>query len=105
MNVRIKENSWLAKIAAKRLREKQAAFVLGSTIYLWNVSKENFLANQKWLRHELAHIYQFKQYGFFTFIFLYLKETSRKGYRQNKFEVEAREKEIERNLIERFVFK
>jgi hypothetical protein len=95
MHIRIKENSWLARIAASRLRSKQVAMVLGSTIHLHNTTREEFLQNKRWLRHELAHVRQYAQHGFLRFLFLYLLESVRKGYRNNRFEVEARMKEGE----------
>ncbi|WP_262511711.1 hypothetical protein [Adhaeribacter pallidiroseus] len=36
---------------------------------------------------------QFKKYGFFRFLWLYLIESIKVGYFQNKFEVEARQAE------------
>lgn len=90
LTYRIKENSLVARIAAKKLRAGSAAIVLGNTICLYNCSKEAFLENKKWLNHELCHIRQFREYGFFRFIFLYLAESIRKGYYHNKFEIEAR---------------
>lgn len=89
----IKENSWLAKIAAKKLRSKNVAMVLGKTIHLYGVSKTNFLQDEKWVKHELCHIKQFKQYGYFNFVVRYLWESLRKGYCNNRFEVEARNAE------------
>lgn len=86
----IKENSWLAKIAAKKLRSSNVAMVLGKTIHLYNTSKEDFLKNKKWVKHELCHVQQFKRYGYLTFIGMYLLESLRKGYYNNKFEKEAR---------------
>jgi hypothetical protein len=93
LKVKIKENSWMAKIAAKKLKEKNMALVVGTTIHLWNTSKKEFLKNEKWLKHELAHIQQYKQHGFFGFVSLYLIESIKKGYYHNKFEVAAREQE------------
>ena len=87
----IKENSWLAKIAAKKLKADSVAMVLGNTIHLHNTSKTSFLNDERWLKHELCHIRQFKQYGYFNFVVRYLWESLRKGYYNNRFEVEARE--------------
>ena len=86
----IKENSWLAKMAALKLKSHSVAMVLGKTIHLHNVSKENFLKDERWLKHELCHIRQFKQHGYFLFIAKYLWESLRKGYYNNRFEAEAR---------------
>jgi hypothetical protein len=87
---RIKENSLIAHIAARKLKTNQVAIVIGSTIHLWKTSRVEFLNNQRWLRHELCHLAQFKRHGFLRFIVLYVIESIRSGYFNNKFEVEAR---------------
>lgn len=89
----IQENSWLAKLAAVKLRTQSVAMVLGKTIHLHNTTKEEFLKNEKWVKHELCHIEQFKKHGYIGFILKYLWESVRKGYYQNCFEVEARKAE------------
>ncbi len=94
-NFIIKENSWLAKIAAKKLGTSSVAMVLGSTIYLYNTSRKEFLQNEKWVKHELCHIRQYKQHGLIGFIIKYLWESLRKGYYNNQFEIAARKAEIE----------
>jgi hypothetical protein len=93
MEFLIKENSWVAKLAAKKLQSQNVAIVIGKTIHLYHVSKENFLKDEKWLKHEMCHINQFKKYGFFTFIARYLWESMKVGYYENKFEAEARNAE------------
>lgn len=89
----IKENSWIARIAAWKLKSHAVAIVIGSTVHLHNSSKENFLNNQRWLKHELCHIRQYRQHGFAGFIIKYLWESLKKGYYNNRFEVEARQAE------------
>lgn len=91
----IKENSWIAKLAAKKLRSENVAVVIGKTIHLHHVYKEDFLQNKKWVIHEMCHINQFKKYGFLNFIFKYLWESLRHGYYNNKYEAEARKAENE----------
>ena len=91
--VKIKENSWLAKIAAKQLDSTSMAMVVGKTIHLHNSSREEFLRNKKWVRHEVAHVKQYAKLGMLRFIFFYLLETFNKGYENNRFEVDARRKE------------
>ena len=93
LKIKIRENSWLAKMAAKKLKEKNMALVAGTTIHLWNISKKEFLKNDKWVKHELEHVKQYKQHGFIGFLTLYLIESIKKGYYHNKFEAAAREKE------------
>jgi hypothetical protein len=91
--IRIKENSFLARIAALKLRSGRVAMVLGKTIHLCNVSKADFLQNERWVKHELCHIQQYRKHGFIPFLVKYLWESIRHGYYNNKFEVEAREAE------------
>ncbi len=91
----IKENSWIARIAALKLGTDQVAMVLGNTIHLHRTRKEEFLQNKRWLKHELCHIRQFKEHGFIGFIIKYLAESIRHGYHNNKYEKEARAAEEE----------
>jgi hypothetical protein len=93
MTVRIKENSWLAKLSAKKLGSQKVAIVIGTTIHLFNTTREEFLKDEKWVCHELAHVQQYEKYGFIRFVFLYVIESIRKGYRKNKYELEAQGKE------------
>ena len=86
----IKENSFLAKLAAWKLGKSTMAIVFGSRIHLFNCSKETFLSNQSWLRHELCHVRQYQQHGYLLFLLKYLWESIRHGYYNNRFEIEAR---------------
>ena len=92
-DIRIKENSWIAKLAAKKLNANNVAIVISKTIYLHNVTRQQILQNEKWLKHEMCHLKQFRQHGLVPFIAKYLWESFKKGYYNNKFEVEAREAE------------
>ena len=94
----VQENSWLARLAARRLGQDKMAMVLGSTILLHNTTTGEFLSNQKWVRHELAHIRQFRQYGYAGFLFRYLAESLKNGYYNNKFEKLARDAEEDDSL-------
>jgi hypothetical protein len=91
---RIRENSWMAWLAARKLGVPAVALTIGRTIHLHRTSKEVFLSDQRWVRHELAHVGQFRKYGFWRFIYLYLAESLKKGYYSNKYEIEAREAEF-----------
>lgn len=90
MQLKIREKSWLAMLAASKLGSKNVAMVLGKTIHLHGATKQEFLNNRSWVKHELCHVQQFKKYGFVGFLFRYLIESIRHGYYNNKFEVEAR---------------
>lgn len=91
----IKENSWLAMLATKKLGSKTVAMVVGSTIHLWGISKEAFRNDRRWLRHEQAHLKQFAENGTILFLIKYILESIRSGYYDNKYEVEARKAEEE----------
>lgn len=95
-DIKIKEKSWKAKLAAGWLGVDNVAFTLGKTIHLYNATTQEFLRDTRWVKHELKHVEQFKRYGFILFIARYTLETLKKGYHNNKYEVEARmaEKEI-----------
>jgi hypothetical protein len=94
----IKEKSWMARIAAWKLRQDRVAMVMGKTILLHNTTEAAFINNKRWLRHELAHVRQFQQYGYARFIILYLLESIKSGYHNNKFEREARASEEDESL-------
>lgn len=94
MEYLIRENSWIAKLAAKKLAARRVAIVLGKTIHLCNVKKEEFLKDDKWLKHELCHVRQFKKHRFLPFICKYLWESVKCGYYDNKYEKEARQAEL-----------
>ena len=98
MLVRIKENSWLAKLAAAKLKADQVAIVFGNTIYLHNTSRAELLNDKEWLCHELKHAEQYRQHGFAGFLIRYLIEWIRNGYYNNRFEKEARENEKKSGL-------
>ena len=98
---RIKENSFIARLAAWKLNCSKVAIVIGRTIHLHNTKRQEFLQNRKWLLHELEHIEQFKRHGVLFFIFLYLWESIRHGYTNNKYETEARAAEGDEQLCEK----
>lgn len=100
MTVRIKENSLLAKLAAYNLKAEKMALVIGDTIRLHNTTKQEFLSNPKWVRHEIAHVHQYKQKGKVRFILSYLLETFNLGYEYNRYELEAIKKERDHLLLE-----
>jgi hypothetical protein len=97
--IKIKKNSWLAKIAARKLASPAIAMVIGKTIYLHNSSKADFLRNERWVRHEVAHVKQYMKLGVVKFIFLYLLESFNKGYENNIFEIDARQKERDISIL------
>lgn len=90
MEYKIVERSPFARIARMVLRSKNVAMVLGKTIHLSGVNRHSFLKDEGWVAHELCHIRQFEEHGFLRFLWLYLRESMRVGYYNNKYEVEAR---------------
>lgn len=91
MEHKIVEKSLFARIARMVLKSRNVAMVLGDKIHLSGVDRETFLKDDGWVAHELCHIRQFREHGYFRFLWLYLKESMRVGYYNNKYEVEARE--------------
>lgn len=98
--VKIKENSWVAKMAAAKMKSDKVAIVFGKTIHLHNTKREEFLHDKNWVCHELKHVEQYQQNGFAGFIAKYLFEWMKKGYYNNKFEVEARKSEKNFQLLQ-----
>ncbi|HMP94327.1 MAG TPA: DUF4157 domain-containing protein [Phnomibacter sp.] len=94
-HVRLVENSWLARLAAYKMKAQAVALVVGKTIYLHGVKQQEFLANPRWVRHELAHIAQYQRMGTLLFLSRYLWYSLRYGYYQNPLEQEARQAESE----------
>lgn len=80
------------------------AIVFGNTIYLYGANREEFIADQRWVRHELKHVLQYRQYGFAGFLFQYIIEWVKKGYYNNRVEIEARNSEADETMIRRFEF-
>jgi hypothetical protein len=103
--VLIKEQSWCARIAARKLKSSGVALVLGRTVHLWNISRQQFLADRRLVIHELEHVRQFRQYGFLRFCALYLWESVRRGYYNNRFEIEARMAETTRSIPPEIYFR
>ena len=93
MNVYVKQNTFIAKVAAKVLKEKSMAVTVGNTIYLHNTTCESFLKHKVWVCHEVVHVLQYKKSGMFLFLINYIFQSVINGYQNNKFEIEASEKE------------
>ncbi len=99
MKVYIKENSRYALLAARKLKGERMAMVLGNTIHLHNVTKEDFLLDKAWVCHELRHVLQFRQHGYVPFLGKYLWDWMKNGYANNRFEKEANESECDLSLL------
>jgi hypothetical protein len=92
-SIRIVEHSTFARLAAAWLRTPKVAMVWGQRILLWGATKEDFLLQPKWVRHELKHVEQYQRFGMVGFLVRYLAYSIRHGYANNPLEVEARQAE------------
>jgi hypothetical protein len=91
MKYSIVENSIFARLGRVFMKSQMLAMVIGKSIHLSGVSKDEFLNDTKWLKHELIHIQQYKKHGTIKFLVLYIVESIKNGYYNNKFEKEARD--------------
>lgn len=96
-HITLKENSWLARLAARKLRSGRCALVLGRTIHLFNITSAEFMSSPQLIRHELKHVEQYQRLGFLKFLALYGWYSLRYGYYHNPLEREARAAEMETN--------
>lgn len=87
---RVREKAFIARVAAFVLQGEQVAIVVGATIYLHGTKEAELLNSTAWLRHELKHVQQYQQKGTFSFLLKYFWESLRKGYWNNRYEIEAR---------------
>lgn len=94
------EGSWIASLAAKKLKAKQGlAIVLFRTIYLHGMKAEDLLTHTRMFRHEVKHILQYQEHGWFLFLMKYLWYSMRYGYYNNPLEREARAAEDDPSII------
>lgn len=98
----IKDGALIARVAAFVLKTRNAAIVIGNVIYIHGVHKEVFLSDKRWLLHELQHVVQYNREGVSRFIFQYLINHIKFGYRDNPFEVEARNAETDETLLDKY---
>lgn len=89
-DIRFRPKSNVARIAAWVMRSSSCALVLGRTIHLYGADISELIANKAWIKHELAHVAQYRRYGFLPFIFRYVWYSIRFGYGLNPLEIEAR---------------
>ena len=86
--VRVVENSGLAKVVAKIKGEQLYAITFGKTIFI-NCKKEEFFNNQWWVKHELAHVRQYQKHGILRFLAMYAYYAVFHPKSINPFEIEA----------------
>lgn len=65
--------------------------IVGFTTY-WGtiIIREDRINDLRLLAHELTHVQQIENLGIFNFTYQYIRESMKTGYRNNKFEIEAR---------------
>ena len=92
MKIRRKYNNWIPQLL------RVGAITLYPFI-LYKRSKTDLKRTPDYLKsvfkHEYIHIEQVRRLGWFKFYFLYLIESAKNGYRQNKYEVEAYDRQNE----------
>lgn len=103
IRVSVVENSWVARLACRKLKIQQCAIVLGRTIFLHGLDKNALMQDQRLLRHEVCHVIQWQRMGYFYFLFCYLSWSIRNGYYQNPLEIEARQKEEDETILKKVV--
>src|SRR5262245_15007288 len=82
-------NSRLAKIIGRINGERDMyAVTIGKTIFV-SCKKEEFFAQAWWVKHEVTHVQQYKQYGILGFLKQYLFYSLRYSYSEIPFEKEA----------------
>jgi hypothetical protein len=89
-SVRLVPHNPIAKIAGRMHGEQEDyAITIGRTIFL-SCSKEEFLSDTPWVRHEFTHIEQYRKYGVLEFAKRYLFfSIFFHSYSRNPFEKEA----------------
>lgn len=104
ITIRIKEQAFIARLAAFKLGTKRVAIVFGQTIYLYGASRKDFQNNAYWLRHEVMHVLQYQREGWIRFLFKYVWLSIRFGYRNNPLEKEAQSAENDKEILIRVRF-
>lgn len=89
-SVKLVPHSNIAKLIGRMHGEEEDyAITIGRTIYL-SCSKQDFLSDTPWVRHEFTHVQQYKKYGVLEFAKRYLfSAIFYRNYRKIPFEKEA----------------
>lgn len=87
--IKVVENSRLAKFAARLAGDDgKYAITFGKTVFI-SCKKEEFYAEPWWVRHELTHVRQYKEYGILGFLKRYIGYSIFHNYYEIPFEKEA----------------
>lgn len=77
----------------------QSNTIIGFTTYWKTVYiREGHYMDKRLLAHELTHVRQIHNLGWLKFTWGYAKEFFKNGYRNNRFEVEARHEAADRPI-------
>ena len=88
-NFRVIGHSKLAKVAGRIMgQESKYAITFGKTIFV-SCSKQDFLSERGWVRHEATHVEQYNKYGVLEFLKRYLVYSIFHPYTKNPFEKQA----------------
>lgn len=85
-----KYNNWFAKLLGLIFGYKRYAITLGQTAR-YSVSKEAAELSPAWIAHENRHKEQYARDGVVCFLCKYVWYLIRYGYKNNPYEVDARE--------------
>ncbi|TMI69800.1 MAG: DUF4157 domain-containing protein [Bacteroidetes bacterium] len=87
--IRVVENSKIAKMISGLIGYKgKYAITFGRTVFV-NCTKDEFYAQPWWVRHELTHVRQYKEYGILGFLERYIGYSLFHKYDEIPFEKEA----------------
>ena len=86
--VRIHPNSFIGRLARNINHTDRYAVTIGGNIFI-SCPLDTFITNKNWVRHELAHVRQYKYFGLGGFLKRYLWFSLLHGYYNNPFELEA----------------
>jgi len=81
-------NSRLAKLLKRITGAGEYAITTSKNCCRYSCSED--FVSAAWRKHEETHKKQFAELGCFQFVVQYLWETVKHGYKNNKFEIEAR---------------
>lgn len=96
-----RENSIWASIAARVLGVVRCAMVIDHTIHLHGATEHEIRSDVRWMRHEAAHVLQYRRFGMWQFLMRYAWFSLRYGYHNNPLEAEARMAESDAGILGR----
>jgi len=92
MKIRRKYNNWIPQLLNVGAITLYPFILFSSTVAgIKTYRKEP----EQLFKHEYIHIEQVRKLGWLKFYFLYLVESAKNGYEENKYEVEAYTRQVE----------